>query len=110
MVRDSIGEFEQLLLLAIVRLNGRGYGVTIFREVEDRAGRVVSEAAGYIALRRLEAKDWVESRMGDPTPERGGRAKRFYQITPAGMAQLRRARESLVSMWRGLALDWESHA
>lgn len=102
MARESIGEFEQLVLLAIVRLEGEAYGVPIFREVEERTGRAVSEAAGYLALRRLEAKGWVTSRLGEPTPERGGRAKRFYRIAPGGMAQLRRARANLVSMWEGL--------
>jgi PadR family transcriptional regulator PadR len=107
MARDSIGEFEQLVLLAVVRLEGLGYGVSILQEIEGRTQRPVSEAAGYLTLRRLEAKGWVTSRLGEPSPERGGRAKRFYEITSDGLVQLRRARANLMSMWSGLDLDWE---
>jgi DNA-binding PadR family transcriptional regulator len=98
----SVGEFEQLVLLAILRLGGEAYGVPIFEEVERRTGRTVTQAAGYLALRRLEDKGWLVSRMGDPTPQRGGRAKRFYRLAPEGLAQIKRVRAQLVRMWDGL--------
>ena len=77
MSRESLGEFEHLVLLSILRLGPGVYGVPIIREIEHRAGRTVSHAAAYLTLRRLEDKGWITSRLGDPTPQRGGRAKRF---------------------------------
>jgi DNA-binding PadR family transcriptional regulator len=100
--RESLGEFEQLVLLAIVRLGSEVYGVPIVAEIEQRTGRSVSRAAVYVALRRLESKGLVTSRMADPTPERGGRAKRLFRIEPAGLESLRDARQALLSMWRDI--------
>ena len=102
---ETLGEFEQLVLLAIVRLAADAYGSTIRDEIEDRTNRSVAIGALYTALDRLERKGYVASRMSDPTPERGGRAKRYYKLKPAGAAALRRSREALGSMWAGVEMD-----
>lgn len=102
MPRDALGEFEQLILLAIMRLGADAYGVPIIEEIESRTGRNVSQAATYLTLKRLEQKGWITSRMSDPTPERGGRAKRFFSLRASGMHRLRQMRGELLNMWDGL--------
>lgn len=102
MTREALGEFEQLVLLAIVRLGENVYGVPISEEIERRTGRGVSPAAVYITLRRLEQKGLLSSTMSDPTPERGGKARRCVKLTPAGLDSLRASRQVLDSMWKGL--------
>ena len=102
MGRETLGEFEQLVLLAILRLGAEAYGVSIVDEIEDRTGREVSRAAVYIALRRLRQKGLVSSKLAAPTPEPGGRAKRFFRVEGAGVAQLAGTREALLNMWDGL--------
>jgi len=102
MGRESLGEFEQLVLLAILRLGSGAYGVPIVEEIKARTGRSVSRAAVYIALRRLQGKGLVSSRMADPTPERGGRGKRYFRIEQAGLQMVRESRRALVSMWEDL--------
>jgi PadR family transcriptional regulator PadR len=99
---DYLGEFEQIVLLAVLRLGKNAYGVTIWEEIERRAERPVMIGAVYATLDRLEAKRYISSKVGDPTPERGGRAKRFFKITAQGAAALKRSREILASMWAGL--------
>lgn len=105
MKTPALGEFEQGVLLAIVHLDDDAYGVTIRREIERRAKRTVAIGALYTALERLEAKGYVTSELSDPTPRRGGRAKRVFQITRSGRDALRQSREFLASMWAGLASD-----
>lgn len=106
---DSLGEFEQSVLLAIAHLGaGDAYGVPIRQEIEARTGRSVAVGALYTALERLERKGYVRSRMSDPTPERGGRAKRHYTLSAAGATALRRSREFLDRMWEGLPHDLRS--
>lgn len=102
MGRDSLGEFEQLVLLAVARLGEHAYVVPILEEIAARTGREASHAAVYVALRRLEAKDLVASRLGEPTSERGGRAKRFFSLEPDAIARLRESRDALLSMWDGV--------
>ena len=102
MPRESLGEFEQLVLLACLRLESEAYAVPIIEEIERRAGRAASHAAVYVALRRLEKKGLVTSRLGDPTPQRGGRAKRYFEVQPEAMPMLREARDALLQMWEGL--------
>lgn len=102
MGRDSLGDFEQLVLLAVARLGDRAYVVPILEEIAARTGREASHAAVYVALRRLEAKDLVASRLGAPTPERGGRAKRFFRLEPDAIQRLRESRDALLSMWDGV--------
>jgi DNA-binding PadR family transcriptional regulator len=87
----NLGEFEQLILLAILRLGDDAYAVTIRDELIQRAKRDVARGALYTALDRMESKGLITSRMGDPTPQRGGRAKRYVTVTAAGMKALTRA-------------------
>lgn len=101
--RDILGEFEHLVLLAVLRQEPDGYGATIRREIEERAGRRVSVGALYSTLDRLAAKGMVSARTGHPTPERGGRAKRHFEVTPAGHRALRESRRQLEAMWEGLS-------
>lgn len=102
MSSDALGEFEQMLLLAIVHLGTEAYGTAIRREIEARTGRDVAVGALYTALERLERKGHVSSRMSDPLPQRGGRSRREFQLRPAGAAALKRSRERLARMWEGL--------
>jgi PadR family transcriptional regulator PadR len=102
MSREALGEFEQLVLLAIVHLGDHVYGVPIADEIERRTGRSVSPAAVYVTLRRLEQKGLLASTMSDPTPERGGKARRCVRLTPAALESLRLSRQALDSMWKGL--------
>ena len=102
MTHQGLGEFEQLVLLAIVHLRGEAYGVPIVDEIERRTGRSVARAAVYVALRRLEDKGFVSSWMGDPTPERGGKARRYVRVEAAGARALRDARHVAERMWQGL--------
>jgi PadR family transcriptional regulator PadR len=99
MSRSALGDLEHLVLLALVRLGEESYGVPILEEIATRTGRSVSRAAVYIALRRLEAKGLLRSRLGEATPERGGRAKRYFRITRGGLRQLQTSRAALVRMW-----------
>jgi DNA-binding PadR family transcriptional regulator len=103
--RDSLGEVEHLILLAIVRLSDAAYGVTIRREIEERAGRDVAIGAMYTALERLERKGFVHSTLSDSRPERGGRARRHYRLKAAGATALRDSRERFQRMWTGISSD-----
>ena len=99
---DSLGEFEQSVLLAIAHLGDDAYGVAVRREIERRTQRTVAVGALYTALDRLERKGYVASRMSDPVPERGGRSKRYFRLRAAGATALRQARERINRMWDGL--------
>lgn len=105
MTTNTLGEFEQLVLLAIVHLQGDAYGMTIRRAIEERTGRTVVIGALYTALGRLERKGYVASRLADPTPQRGGRAKRIFRVERSGAAALQRSRDTLARMWAGLSPD-----
>jgi PadR family transcriptional regulator, regulatory protein PadR len=102
MSHQALGEFEQMVLLAIAHLQGEAYGIPIVEEIERRTGRNVARAAVYITLRRLEEKGFVSSWMSDPTPERGGKGRRYAKLEPAGAQALREARQVAERMWRGL--------
>lgn len=102
--RDYLGEFEHLVLLALVRLQDRAYGVTVRQEIETRAERDVSIGAVYATLERLQAKGYVQSSIGEPTRERGGRSKRFFRVTPHGVRALNRTHQTLERMTEGLTL------
>jgi len=104
------GEFEQVVLLSVARLRGDGYGVAIRKEIERRTGRDVTVGSVYATLARLEEKGLVASREGDPTPKRGGRARRHFRILPEGADALRAARGMMDSLWDGLDLDTADHA
>ena len=99
---SAIGELEALILLATLRLGGEAYGVSIRDEIEARTGRRLTRGAIYTALRRLEAKGFVTGALGEPTPERGGRAKKFLRVTPSGMAELRASTRDLDRLRAGL--------
>jgi PadR family transcriptional regulator, regulatory protein PadR len=97
-----LGQFELMVLLALMRLEENAYGVTIADELEKETGREIVIANVYATLERLQDRGFVTSSLGDATPERGGRAKRYFQITGAGVREVRDARQSLISLWKGL--------
>ena len=99
-----MGEFEQLVLLAILRLDNRAYGMEIREEIEKQTGKDVSYGAVYTTLDRLGGKGWVAHDLGDPTPERGGRARKYFRVEPAGCAALRATRQTLEVMWEGVSI------
>src|ERR1700734_384953 len=96
--RDYLGEFEHIVVLALLRLADQAYGVTVRQEIELRTNREVHIGAVYAALDRLEAKGYITSYLGDPTPERGGRSKRFFRVTAKGMPAVNRTHEPLERM------------
>ena len=100
-----LGDIEQRVLLAIVRLEHEASGVPIVRELQRHTRRPVLLPSVYLALRRLEAKGLIRSRLGEPAARRGGRARRYFTLEAAGKAALREARQALLSMWRGVSLD-----
>lgn len=102
MSRASLGEFEKLVMLSVLHLGQEAYGAAILWELEERTGRATSPGAVYVALRRLQKKGLVSSRMGEPTPRRGGRPKRYYAVEPEGLDSLRQAQEDWSAMVRGL--------
>ena len=102
--RDYLGEFEHIIVLALLRLEDRAYGVTVRQEIEFRIKREVSIGAVYATLDRLETKGYVKSHRGDPTPERGGRSKRFFRVTAKGMTAVNRTQRALQTMTKGLEL------
>jgi DNA-binding PadR family transcriptional regulator len=99
---EQLGGFEHVVLLALVRMGDSAYGVTIRQELEERLGRHISIGSVYATLDRLEEKGFAKSRLGDATPERGGRPKRFFSITGDGVAALSDTRRVLVRLWNGL--------
>ena len=102
--RDYLGEFEHIIVLALLRLQHRAYGVSVRREIEFRTKREVSIGAVYATLDRLEAKGYVTSHRGDPTPERGGRSKRFFRVTARGVTAVNRTQRALHRMTDGIDL------
>jgi len=105
MARTALGDVEHFVLIALLHLDGESYSVPIMDQIHGRTGRAVAKAAIYIALRRLEEKGLVASRVGDATAERGGRAKRMFKLTPTGRKQLREARDAFLQMWDGAELS-----
>ena len=102
--RDYLGEFEHIVVLALLRLQDKAYGVTVRQEIELRTRREVSIGAVYATLDRLETKGYIKSYHGDPSPERGGRSKRFFQVTAKGVTAVNRTHRALRSMTEGLDL------
>src|SRR5438105_779359 len=102
--RDLLGEFEQVVLLAVLRLGDQAYGVPIRQEIETRTRSSVTIGALYSTLDRLENKGLISSVFSEPRPERGGRARRYFRMEPAGVRALQRTREALTMMWEGLDL------
>lgn len=101
-MRTYLGEFEQLLLFALLQLEDEAYGARIRESIEARTGRTISPGAVYTALDRLEARGLVSSVVGEPTPQRGGKRKRYYRVEPQGAELLRRSQDALARMARGL--------
>jgi len=98
----ALGEFEQLILFALVELEDEAYGASIGRAIEARTGREVAAGAIYTALDRLAARGLVTARVGEPTPERGGRRRKYYRLEPAGAVELSRSVDVIRSMSEGL--------
>ena len=101
---EYLGEFEQMVMLAVARLGDAAYGMAILDEIVERTGAEVAVGSVYSALDRLQRQGYVSSEIGAPTPERGGRAKRFFRIEPAGAHALTRARRAIDALWDGLEL------
>ena len=99
--KTYLGELEQMVLLTVLRLGPGAYAVGVREELAALTGRRVAEGAVYITLDRLVKKQYLSSRLGDPTPERGGRRKRFFALTHKGKAALRTSREALIKLWGG---------
>lgn len=102
MPRHLLTDFELMILLAILRIGCDAYGVPIAREIEQTGGRRVVLGAVYAALDRLERNGLVSSVVGEPTPERGGRAKRFFEVTPQGIRGVKGTQRALVALWNGV--------
>src|SRR3954471_15039300 len=98
----TLGEFEHMVLLAVMRLGDDAYAVPVRDEIVRCTGRDVSRGSIYITLDRLETKGYLRSRLADSTPERGGRAKRYYALRPRAVDALKESRRALVALWRGL--------
>jgi DNA-binding PadR family transcriptional regulator len=105
--QDHLGEFEQLALLAVMRLGDAAYGASIQEELDGTAERSAAISSIYITLTRLESKGLVRSSMGEPTGDRGGKPRRYFRVEPAGVESLREARKRLLSMWSGLETELE---
>jgi PadR family transcriptional regulator len=99
--RNHLGQFEFMTLVAMMRLDD-AYGVAIAREIETASGRDVALASLYLTLSRLEANGLIESKRGEPTPERGGRAKTYFTVTAKGVREVRDARRALMRLWDGV--------
>ena len=103
MARHLLTDFELMILLAALRIGDAAYGVPIASEIEPTGGRRVVVAAVYTALDRLERNGLVSSTIGEPTPERGGRAKRFFHVTPQGLKAVKETQRALVALWNGVS-------
>ncbi len=95
-------DFEQQVLLAVWRLGEHAYGASVRDELEARTGRELAQGAVYVTLVRLEKKGLLLSRLADPTPVRGGKAKRYFEITPQGVAGVQAVRRTMDKLWEGL--------
>jgi len=99
---EFLGGFELLVLIALIRLGDEAYGVPISEAIEESSGKAVALGSVYVTLERLENKGLVTSRLGEPTPERGGRAKTYFRVTAKGLRDARRAQRTLVNLWNGV--------
>ena len=102
MPRDSLGEFEQLVLLAVMHLGDGTYGVPIVREIQERTGREVAPAAVYVALQRLEKKGLIETWLGDPSQAGGGKPRRHVRLEPQAVEMLKASHRTMSAMRAGL--------
>jgi len=97
-----LGELEQIVLLAVLRLGDEAYAVPILEQIDEQTGRKIARGALYTALDRLEAKGCLRSRIGEPIAERGGRARRYFTVTAAAVRSLKASRQALQRLWNGL--------
>jgi PadR family transcriptional regulator PadR len=102
MTRSALGQFEHVVLLAILRLGDTAYAPAILDEIESRTGKPASPGSMYVTLDRLEEKGLIRSRLADAADERGGRPRRYVTVTAYGMRELRASRTALLKLWRGL--------
>ena len=102
-----LGEFEQLVLAAVLRLGDEAYGASIIQEISEETGRRVPSGSLSVTLDRLETKGLLRSKMGKPEPNRGGRPKRFVSVTPKGFRAVKETRSALLSMWHGMETRFE---
>lgn len=100
--RDFLGQHELMVLLAVLRLGREAYGVPIAAEIAQRTGREMLQGSVYAILDRLESKGLITSRLGEATPQRGGRAKRYFALTAEGVRQVRDTQRALEALWKGL--------
>jgi DNA-binding PadR family transcriptional regulator len=100
--REFLGQHELMVMLAVLRLGREAYGVPIAAEIADKTGREMLQGSVYATLERLEAKGLVFSQLGEATPQRGGRAKRYFKLTAEGVRQVREAQRALEALWVGL--------
>ncbi len=101
--REFLGQHELMVMLAVLRLGRDAYGVPIASEIAQRTGREMLQGSVYAILERLESKGLVTSRLGEATPQRGGRAKRYFALTAEGTRQVRETQRALEALWQGLA-------
>lgn len=106
MTRTALGELEHQTMIAVLRLRGAAYSVSVVQEIEARTGREVAQSAVFIAMRRLEEKGLLVSRVDDRSEEEG-RIRRYFDLTPAGMEKLRDVRAALMSLWDGFRAELE---
>ncbi len=104
--QQQLGEFEHLLLLALMQLGGKSYGTKVRQKLQQLINRDTSIGALYATLERMEKKGFIVSELGEPTAERGGRAKRYFEVTAQGKALLRKTKSNLEAMWHGVQL-WQ---
>lgn len=102
MPRETLGDFEHQVLLAVLRLGGDAYSVPVVLELEERTGREIAQAAVFIVLRRLAKKGLLESRMEDGTESNTGRTRRYFSLTPLALERMRESRKALVRLWEGV--------
>ena len=102
MSRETLGDFEHQVLLAVLRLGGESYSVPVVLELEERTGREIAQAAVFIVLRRLEGKDLLRSRIEDGASSESGRTRRYFKLTPAAVDRLRESRKALIRLWDGV--------
>ena len=100
--QNYLGDFELMVMLAVMRLGDNAYGIPISQVIEQQSGREVALGSVYAALERLEARGQVSSHLGKPTAERGGRAKRYFRVTPSGLRKVRETQQALIKLWRNL--------
>ena len=102
MAEVHLGDLEQIVLLAVLRVGDQAYAAPILEEIEAQSGRKVARGALYTALDRLESKGCLRSRLGEALPERGGRPRRYFTVTPTALRALKDSRLALMRLWRGL--------